>query len=312
MSVIIPNWNGAEHLPTCLDSLRRQTHRACEIILVDNNSSDNSLSLLESDYPEVLVLPLSENRGFAGACNAGIRSAHGEFVVLLNNDTETKENWITEIVDAFQRHPDAGLIASKMLLFDQRDTFHTAGDYYRLNGIPGNRGVWQLDEGQYDTEEPVFSACGGSAAYRREMLDEIGLLDEDFFFSCEDLDLAWRAQLAGWRCFYAPQAVVYHKLSATGGGTTASFFDGRNFLYLLTKDYPGDLWRSYWKAILRAQFRITIDALRAWRGPASRARLRGQIAGLLGIPKMLRKRRKVQQSRTVDELYLRSILSNGE
>jgi GT2 family glycosyltransferase len=144
------------------------------------------------------------------------------------------------------------------------------------------------------------------------MLDEIGLLDEDFFFSCEDLDLAWRAQLAGWRCFYAPQAVVYHKLSATGGGTTASFFDGRNFLYLLTKDYPGDLWRSYWKAILRAQFRITIDALRAWRGPASRARLRGQITGLLGIPKMLRKRRKVQQSRTVDELYLRSILSNGE
>ena len=84
------------------------------------------------------------------------------------------------------------------------------------------------------------------------------------------------------------------------------------FIYLLTKDYPGDLWRSYWKAIVRAQFRITIDALRAWRGPASRARLRGQIAGLLGIPKMLRKRRKVQQSRTVDELYLRSILSNGE
>jgi GT2 family glycosyltransferase len=312
VSVIIPNWNGAEHLPTCLDSLRRQTHRAFEVIVVDNNSSDDSLNLLKTEYADVLMLPLAENRGFAGACNEGIITAQGEFIALLNNDTEADENWLTEIVAAFHRHPDAGLIASKMLLFDRRDTFHTAGDIYRFNGTPGNRGVWQRDKGQYDTEEPVFSACGGSAAYRRIMLDEVGLLDEDFFYSCEDLDLAWRAQLAGWRCIYAPSAVVYHKLSATGGGTTASFFDGRNFIYILTKDYPSDLWRSHWKAILKAQLKITREALRAWRGPASRARLRGQVAGLLGIPKMLHKRREVQQSRTVDEQYLRGILTCDE
>jgi len=309
VSVIIPNWNGAHHLPVCLDSLRRQTYSPIEVIVVDNGSTDASLALLASEYPEVRVLALGENRGFAGACNAGIEMARGEYVVLLNNDTEADAHWLEEVVAAFQRHPEAGLVASKMLLFDRRDTLHTAGDFYRLDGIPGNRGVWQKDEGQYDREDKVFSASGGSAAYRRTMLDQIGVLDEDFFFSCEDLDLAWRAQLAGWQCVYTPRAVVYHKLSATGGGTTASFFDGRNFIYLLAKDYPGDLFRANWAAILRAQLRITGEALRAWRGKAARARLRGQLAGLKGIPRMLRKREAAQRRRVVDRSYLERVLS---
>jgi GT2 family glycosyltransferase len=309
ISVVIPNWNGAHHLPTCLDSLRHQTYPHVEVIVADNGSTDESLELLARDYPEVRVLALGENRGFTGACNAGMQAAQGEFVVLLNNDTEADPRWLEEIIAAFERHPEAGIVASKMLLFDQRDTFHTAGDFYRVDGTPGNRGVWQKDAGQYDREEYVFSACGGSAAYRRTMLDQVGLLDGDFFYSCEDLDLAWRAQLTGWRCVYAPRAVVYHKLSATGGGVTASFYDGRNFIYLLTKDYPGDLWHIHWRAILRAQLRITGEALRAWRGAAARARIRGQLAGLLSIPKMLRKRRAVQRSRTVDRAYLEDILT---
>jgi GT2 family glycosyltransferase len=308
-TVIIPNWNGAHHLPTCLESLRSQTYPHVEIIVADNGSTDGSLELLACDYAEVQVLALGENRGFTGACNAGIEVARGEFVALLNNDTEADARWLEEVVAAFQRHPEAGLVASKMLLFDRRDVFHTAGDFYRVDGTPGNRGVWERDEGQYDQEEYVFNACGGSAAYRKAMLEQVGLLDEDFFFSCEDLDLAWRAQLAGWRCIYAPAAIVYHKLSASGGGAIASFHDGRNFIYLLAKDYPGDLWHTHRRAILRAQLRITAEALRAWRGAAARARLRGQLAGLLGTPGMLRKRRAVQRSRTVDQSYLESILT---
>jgi GT2 family glycosyltransferase len=309
VSVIIPNWNGAQHLPDCLESLRRQTFREFEAIVADNGSTDGSLELLAGDYPGVRVLALGENRGFTGACNAGMQAARGEFVVLLNNDTEADPRWLGEVVGAFRRHPEAGIIASKMLLFDRRDTFHTAGDFYRVDGIPGNRGVWQKDAGQYEHEETVFSACGGSAAYRKAMLDQVGLLDEDFFYSCEDVDLAWRAQLVGWRCIYTPRAVVYHKLSATGGGATASFYDGRNFIYLLAKDYPGDLWRAHWRAILRAQLRITMEALRAWRGAAARARIRGQLAGLAGLPRMLRKRGAVQCSRTVGGAYLDSILT---
>jgi GT2 family glycosyltransferase len=310
VSVVIPNWNGVEHLPTCMGSLRRQTVEDVEIIVVDNGSTDGSLRLLDRCYPEAHVLSLGENRGFAGACNAGIQAATGAFIVLLNNDTEVDERWLEEVLAAFGRHPDAGAVASKMLLFDRRDVLHTAGDFYRVDGQPGNRGVWQRDEGRYDEEEYVFGACGGSAAYRRAMLEDVGLLDEAFFYSCEDVDLAWRAQLAGWRCVYAPRAIVYHKLSATGGGTTASFYDGRNTIYVLIKDYPADLWRHYWRIVVRRQLDIAIEAIRAWRGEAARARLRGQLAGLLtGLPRMLPKRRRVQRSRAVDRAYLERILA---
>ena len=309
ISVIVPNWNGLEHLDTCLGALDRQTFDDFEIIIVDNASSDGSVAFIRRKYPQAKVIELPENRGFAGACNAGIRAAQGEFVVLLNNDTEADPGWLAAIVDAFQRRPEAGIVASKMLLFDRRDVFHTAGDFYGFDGIPGNRGVWERDHGQFDREEYVFSACGGSAAYRRTMLDRIGLLDEDFFFSCEDLDLAWRAQLAGWRAVYTPAAVVYHKLSATGGGATASFYDGRNFLYLIAKNYPTSLLRKHWRTILKAQINIAWEALKAWRGPAARARLRGMMAGLLNLPPMLAKRRLVQASRKITDEYLETILA---
>lgn len=309
VSIIIPNWNGARHLPTCLEALRRQTYGHFEIIVADNASTDGSQELLRQAYPEVHLIALPENRGFTGACNAGLRAARGDILVLLNNDTEADPHWLAAIVEAFERHPEVGLVASKMLLFDRRTVFHTAGDFYRVDGLPGNRGVWQTDVGQYEREEYVFSACGGAAAYRRVMLDEIGLLDEDFFYSCEDVDLAWRAQLAGWRCLYVPQAVVYHRLAATGGGVTASFYDGRNFLYVIAKNYPGSLLRRYWPQIVKAQLRLALESLRAWRGAAARARLRGQIAGLLALPRLLRKRREVQRLRCVSDEYLLSVLT---
>jgi GT2 family glycosyltransferase len=309
LSIVIPNWNGAHHLPACLDALRRQTHPDCEIIVADNASTDGSLDLLARDYPEVRVVPLSENRGFTGACNAGMRIATGDYVALLNNDTEVDQGWAAAVLDTFNRHPEAGLVASKMLLFDQHDRLHTAGDLYRVDGRLINRGVWERDEGQYDREEYVFSACGGSSAYRHSMLDDIGLLDDDFFFSCEDMDLAWRAQLAGYRCIYTPNAVVYHHLAATGGGTTASFFDGRNTIWLLVKNVPAPLWRKHAGKILRFQLSQAWDALRAWRGAAARARLRGMAASLLGLPKMLRKRRDIQRGRRVSIEYLESILT---
>lgn len=310
VSVIIPHWNGRHHLDDCLNALRRQTYTNHEIILVDNGSSDGSQEYVHQQFPEVRLLELGENRGFTGACNAGYAIARGEFVLLLNNDTEADERWIEIIVQTFDRHPEAGSVASKMLLFDRRDHFHTAGDFYRVNGIPGNRGVWQADRGQYDHEEPVFAACGGAAAYRRAMLDEIGFLDDSFFFSCEDVDLAWRAHLAGWEVVYAPQAIVFHKLKASGGsGVTGSYYDGRNFLYVIWKNYPTTLLRRYWPAILRSQTKISLEAMRAWRGAAARAKLRGQLAGMTGLFRMLPARRRIQATRKIDDCTLESRLT---
>lgn len=313
-SVVIPNWNGAQHLPGCLDSLRRQTYPRVEVIVVDNNSADQSLALLEGEYPEVRVVALEENRGYAGGVNAGLKVAQGELLAVLNNDTEADARWLEELRAGLERHPEAGSATSKILLFDQRRVFNSAGDLYGVDGIPVNRGVWQEDRGQFDQEEPVFSPCGGACALRRSMLDDLtsrgqpGPFDEDFFAYCEDVDLGWRAQLGGYRCLYVPSAVVYHRLSATGGGKIASYYTGRNFLYVLIKNYPSSLFKRYWRRVLSEQMRISGQALRAWRGEAARARLRGQLSGLGKMPALLDKRRVIQASRVVSDEYLDSVL----
>ena len=308
LSVIIPNWNGAHHLRECVESLVAQVVPTLEIIVVDNASTDNSLSLL-AEYPRVKVFPQKSNLGFTGACNIGLRAAKGDILALLNNDTTVDTAWSKAIVTAFENHPVIGIVASKMLLYDQRDTFHTAGDYITNDGLAHNRGVWQKDTGQYDHKAYIFSACGGSAIYRREMLNAVGLLDEDFFFSFEDVDLAWRACLLGWRCLYIPQAVVYHKLKASGGGTTASYYDGRNRIYTLVKNYPHDLWKLYGREVIGAQWQMFLEALRLWRGAAARATIRGMAAGLFGMPKMFKKRRQIQSRRIVSAEYMHRLMN---
>ena len=305
-SIIIPHWNAVQFLPTCLSALQKQTYPNIEVIVADNASTDGSQELIRRDYPWVKIVQLSKNFGFTGACNAGLEAAQGEYLALLNNDTEADPGWAAAVVDAFQRHPEIGSVASKMLLFDQRDHIHTAGDYFTRDGLAGNRGVWQTDAGQFDHEEYVFSACGGSSVYRKTMLDQVGLLDDDFFFSLEDIDLSWRAQLVGWRCLYTPHAIVYHHLSASGGGVTASYYTGRNLIYVLVKDFP--LWHKYGGKILRAQARLALEALRAWRGAAARARLHGMVAGVFGIPRMLKKRRAVQATRRLSEDEIEALL----
>jgi GT2 family glycosyltransferase len=310
ISIVIPNWNGAKHLPVCLDALRRQTLPPHEVILADNASADESLALMRRDFPEVTVLALPENRLFAGACNAGIRASTGDAIALLNNDTEADARWLERVAACFERHPDAGFVATKLRLFDKRDHLHSAGDFFSSRGVPGNRGVWQRDDGRFD-QPYVFSACGAASVYRRAMLDKIGLLDEVFGFSCEDVDIAWRAQLAGFRCAFAHDAIVYHKVSATGGGVINSYYDGRNAIWLLIKDVPGVVLRANAGAILRAQLRITRDALRAWRGAAARNRLKGQLAGLLGIPKLLRLRKPTQAARVISDADVLALLSDG-
>lgn len=301
VSVIIPNYNGVHLLPGCLEALSAQSYPAerTELILVDDGSSDDSASYVRTHYPRVRVVPLERNRGFVGACNAGASAAAGELLVLLNNDTEPEPGWLAALVEAAIAHPQAGAIASKMLLFDRRDIIHNTGDLMGADGIPRNRGVWQRDAGQFDSDEVVFGGCGGGVAYRREAWDAAGGLDERLVMYLEDVDLAWRLRLLGWGAVFAPKARLYHRLSATGGGTLASYYTGRNTIWVIAKDMPSPLVRRHLGRILRAQGRIAAAALKAWRGEAARARLQGQLAGLVGLPKVLRWRRAVQAHRTV-------------
>jgi GT2 family glycosyltransferase len=154
----------------------------------------------------------------------------------------------------------------------------------------------------------VFGASGVAPAYRREMLDDIGLFDAAFKSYCEDIDLSWRAQLAGYRCVYAPRAVLYHKVSATGKGTIRSFYVARNTIWTLVKNLPLSVWQVHRGEIMAAQWQRLVDALRTWRGSAARATMRGQLASLNGLPAMVRKRRAIQSARRVDSATIESLL----
>jgi GT2 family glycosyltransferase len=307
-SVVIPTWNGAALLPGCLSALAQQRCRTFETIVVDDGSTDGSVRLLERDYPWVQVVARPRNGGFVRAVNDGILASRGEIICLLNNDTEPDAGWLEALERAAQAYPHVAFFACKLLLWDRRTVLHSAGDFYGLDGVPGSRGVWQEDRGQYDACLEVFAACGAAAAFRRSLLDDIGLFDDDLVQYCEDVDLAWRAALRGHRGLFVPDAIVYHRLSATGGGPLASYYCGRNFIAVLAKDVPALLLRRHWRAIVGAQLRITIEALQHVRSPAARARLRGQLAGLVLLPRMLGKRRRVQAGRRVSVEELEALL----
>lgn len=303
VSVIIPNYNGLAVLPACLEALRQQRFRDFETILVDDGSQDGSPAWVRAHYPEVRVVALPRNCGLAAAVNRGIALAQGSLVALLNNDTEADPEWLAALVAAAGSHPEVASFASKVRLFDRRQILHSAGDLYGTDGIPRNRGVWEEDRGQYDDQAEVFGPCGAAALYRRELLTELttgpGPFDERLFMYLEDVDLAWRAQLRGHRCRFVPQAVVYHRLSATAGGPLASYYVGRNTLLVLVKDMPGPLLRRNFGRIVRAQLRIAQEAWAGRGGSAGRARLRGMLAGLALVPLWWPARWQVQSTRTV-------------
>ncbi len=303
IDVIVPNYNGVELLPTCLDALRAQTRRDALVTVVDDGSTDGSRALLAERYPEVQVVALPHNRGLAAAVNAGLAATWRPFVALLNNDTEAHPAWLEQLIGALERYPAYAFAASKLLLFDRRDYLHSAGDFYRPDGEPGSRGVWERDRGQYDAVSEVFGPCAGAAAYRRSALEALAedgrVFDEDLGMYCEDVDLNLRARRRGMRTIFVPTAVVYHRLSATGGGTLASYYCGRNFALVWAKNMPTPLARRYWPALLASQVRFALHSLRHIREPAARARLRGQVAALRALPLFLRKRRRLLPDETL-------------
>lgn len=302
IDLIIPNYNGAAWLPTCLDALRAQTRNDFRVFVVDDGSTDDSLHLIHERYPEVTTFALARNRGLAAAVNMAIRATEQmgarDFVALLNNDTEAHPRWLEHLIGALERYPAYDFAASKLLLFDQRDRIHSAGDFYQLNGVPGNRGVWEYDRGQYDAVSEVFGPCAAAAAYRRSALERLAVdgqvFDEDLVMYCEDVDLNLRAAALGIRTIFVPTAIVYHRLSATGGGSLASYYCGRNFPLVWVKNLPGPLLHRYFWPMLLAQLRFAIHSLWHIREAAARARLRGQYAAIRDFPHFLRKRQRRQ------------------
>jgi GT2 family glycosyltransferase len=244
VSVIIVNWNGKSLLEECLDSLAAQTAEGMEIILVDNGSHDGSAEYVRKRFPSVRIVLLSENLGFAGGNNAGIKVARGEYIALLNNDTKVDPAWLENLLTTIESSPPStGMWASKILSYENPDIFDNVGLLLYPDGLGRGKGRLEKDRGQYDRPGEAFFPSGCAGLYSREVLTEVGLFDEDFFAYADDVDVGLRARLAGWGCQYVPSAKVYHKYSASSAAYSPmkAFLVERNRIWVLFKYFPPEL-----------------------------------------------------------------------
>ncbi len=311
VDLIVATYNGADLLRACLRSLRQSTFSDYRLWVVDDGSTEPIAPVVADEAPGGEIIRFERNVGLARGLNAAIARGRAEHVVLLNNDTEVEPEWLGALVRCADAHPRAGSIASKMRLMSDRSRLHSAGDYYSVRGMPGNRGVWMLDTGQYDRTEVVFSACGGAALYRRAALASVErdagqVFDERLFMYCEDVDLAWRLWSAGWECVYCPEAVVFHALSATAGGSLASYYVARNVWLVLAHSVPRGVLPDSRRVAAYHLGRFARD-LRHAREPAARAALRGTLAGLAMAARDWRCR---PQATAADRRRLRALLAD--
>jgi GT2 family glycosyltransferase len=308
-SIVIVNWNGLRWLRQLLPSLRDQSFRDFEIVVVDNGSSDGSLEFLRQAHPEVRTVPLKENTGFAAGSNAGIRASRGKYVVLLNNDTRPERGWLGELVRAAEADPSVGMCAPLILDADRVDLLDSAGIAVSWDGFSR-----QMRHGEPAPDDLPAQEClapsGCSGLYRREMLDRIGLLDEDFFCYCEDTDLGLRARFAGWKCVLCPGARVHHYYSQSGGRALAKkiFWVERNHYYVAIKNYPWflilllpatSLWRLAAQLFATLHGRARGKVLRGDLSVAGALRAFGAayLSLFMQLPRMFLKRRRVRSTR---------------
>jgi GT2 family glycosyltransferase len=305
VDVVIVNWNGLKYLAPCLEALARQTFADFQVWLVDNGSTDGSVEFLRDRYPNVHLICNPDNRGFAEANNQGIRAGHAEYVATLNNDTVADAGWLEALVRVLDENPGVGTAASVMLFADRPEVINSAGIAVDRAGI-----AWDLQGGQpvsaiQKHPTPVFGACAGAALYRRAMLDEIGLFDEDFFAYLEDVDLAWRAQWAGWQALCVPQARVLHHHSATGGEGSPfkNRLLGRNKVWLIAKNYPTPQLWLYLPLIVAYDFAAIVYALLT-RGDTNA--IYGRIQGVRGLCAIWMKR--FDREKRVSQLTIYAML----
>jgi GT2 family glycosyltransferase len=292
-SFIIVNWNGKAVLAESLDSLQRQTTRDFEIIVVDNGSTDGSVTLIKDAYPQVKLVPLTTNRGFTGGNIEGLRHAKGKYVALVNNDAVLPPHWLQAMVDALESDEAIGFCSSRIVIAGTT-LIDSAGDAF-TTAFAGTKIGELHDMKEFNERRYVPGACAAAVIYKRRMLDDIGFLDDDFFLNHEDTDLNLRAWLAGWKCLFIPEATVEHHVSTTIGklSETSVYYFARNSLWVWVKDTPTYfLFRYLHHRILYELTSFTFFCFIAHRW---RPFLRGKYHSLKGLPRMLRKRKTVQQ-----------------
>jgi GT2 family glycosyltransferase len=302
VTLIIPNWNGRRWLSACLVAIAGQTLAPAEVIVVDNGSDDGSLEYMKAEHPEVGVIQLGRNTGFAHAANCGIAAAASPFVALINADVVLARDWVERSVHALSSGDRTAAVATKMLQLQNPDEVYDAGDILRRDGACEQRGRFGRDDGRYDEAGEIFGACAGAALYRRDAVLAVGGFDERFFAYLEDVDLALRLRLAGWRCRYEPTVALHAGESSSRnlvGGHM--FLVQRNTLLLLAKWFPvrwlplvfyrqaGWAWHAARDGGLRNHLRATAAAVPLVLD-ALRERRRSPRRGILPIAEVVEAR----------------------
>jgi GT2 family glycosyltransferase len=293
------SYDGRELLERMLPTLLAQRFRDFDVTVVDDGSSDDTVAYLQERWPEIDVISNPTNLGVAASLNVGIEAARGKYVALLNNDLELDPCWLEVLVATLERHTEAASATGKLLDFHHRELIEAAGDVMRWSGMSGHRGAGERDGTSYEDPVEVFSPCAGAGLYRRSALERVGPFDEDFFAYLEDVDWGFRAQLAGWTARYEPAAVAYHLGGATTGRQVGRFTAllRRNSALLVIKDYPAAALARHLPKVLAFQL---ISLYASWRDGILGLHLRELVGAVRLLPRMLRKRREIQQGRRVD------------
>lgn len=269
VAIVILNWNGQNFLQQFLPSVLRSTYPHHEVIVADNGSTDHSISFLQAHYPQVRLIRLPRNYGFARGYNEALKKVTADYYILLNSDVEVMRGWIEPMVKLLEGDPTIAACQPKLLSYHHKTSFEyagAAGGWIDQYGYPFSKGrifeVIEEDRGQYDQAEPIFWASGAALFIRAAVFHEMKGFDNYFFAHQEEIDLCWRIQLAGHRIYSCPSSVVYH----VGGGTLPrgnsrkTFLNFRNNLIMLTKNLP---LSKKWRII---PVRILLDAVSAWKG----------------------------------------------
>ena len=325
--MVVVNWNRRELLRACLQSLSRQNlNHTFEVALVDNGSQDNSAEMAESEFGtmgafHLKIIRNGENRGFCAANNQGFAATESEFVAVLNNDAEAEPGWLGELLKAFDHGADVGMAASKIVSYENPRRIDKVGHLIYPDGQNRGRGTGEYDSGQYDESEEALWPDGCAAMYRRAMLEEIGGFDEDFFAYADDAELGLRARIAGWKCWYMPQAVVRHRRGETLGVRSAGRLRliERNRVLLAAKLFP---WSLLWLNPFYYAARLGAGMWAAARGRgevskyegaggklrAAWAMIRGDAEALTMLPATLRKRAAMERIRKLPPREVKALL----
>jgi len=307
--VIVVNFNGKDFLTRCLDSLEHQTFSHFKTIVIDNASDDGSADRLEEHYPDIEVIRLQKNIGFAAANNLAVQRAEDcQWVALLNPDAFAEPDWLLKLHHAAEENPEYAFFGSHMKQHDSPGRLDGTGDIYHLCGL-----AWRRDHGASEETAPramdeIFSPCAAAAMFRRDIFIDAGGFDEKFFCYFEDVDLAFRLRLLGHRCLYVPEAIAEHVGSATTGRQSdfAVYHGHRNMVWAYVKNMPSHLfWGGLPQHILVNVASVLRFSFTGQAGPI----LKAKWDALVGLGDILKQRRTIQKNIKISPGNLKEVMA---